>query len=204
MFIQACPVEHQGTLYAFMFSYLETGACPFNESDSIYPYASLLITFLKPSFTRRNNGKKGAGKQIGKQRRSNAEVTQKERRSNAEVTQGLTDNEELTSNFENSGFEEKEDTDKESDTKKLTEEKEEKNNNIIITKKDKARNALIEKVKSYADKYDRSMLNDFVRYWTEPVNEDDPNSKLKYQLQNTWSTGGRLATWYRKCISKDS
>lgn len=32
---------------------------------------------------------------------------------------------------------------------------------------------------------------DFIRYWTEP----DPKGKMKFQIQQTWRTAGRLATW---------
>lgn len=33
--------------------------------------------------------------------------------------------------------------------------------------------------------------DDFIRYWTEP----DPKGKMKFQIQQTWRTAGRLATW---------
>ena len=41
------------------------------------------------------------------------------------------------------------------------------------------------------EKYDTDMLGDFFRYWIEP----DSNGIMKFQLQKTWSTSGRLATW---------
>lgn len=67
---------------------------------------------------------------------------------------------------------------------------------IRVMNAQQAREWLKEKMQEHAGKYDSEMLNNFYRYWTEPVNEDDPKSKLKFQLQKTWQTRGRLATWY--------
>ena len=44
----------------------------------------------------------------------------------------------------------------------------------------------------YVEQYGRQMLNDFFRYWTEP---NKSGTKMKFELERTWSIAGRLATW---------
>lgn len=46
-------------------------------------------------------------------------------------------------------------------------------------------------VKGYDSKYPKPLLKQFFEYWTEP----DAKGKMRFQLQKTWSTSGRLATW---------
>ena len=43
--------------------------------------------------------------------------------------------------------------------------------------------------------YNQDMLNDFVSYWTEP---NKSKTKAKFELQKTWSTARRLATWSKR------
>ena len=40
--------------------------------------------------------------------------------------------------------------------------------------------------------YPDTMLNDFIRYWTEP---NKSGTKMRYELQPTWDTKRRLITW---------
>ena len=40
--------------------------------------------------------------------------------------------------------------------------------------------------------YDKNILNSFVDYWTEP---NKSNTKMKFELQQTWSTNLRIKTW---------
>ena len=40
--------------------------------------------------------------------------------------------------------------------------------------------------------YDKNILNSFVDYWTEP---NKSKKKMKFELQQTWSTNLRLKTW---------
>ena len=47
----------------------------------------------------------------------------------------------------------------------------------------------------YTEKYDREMLNDFFQYWTEL---DKHRRRMRFEMQKTWETGKRLATWERK------
>jgi hypothetical protein len=41
-------------------------------------------------------------------------------------------------------------------------------------------------------KYHSSTLNDFILYWTEP---NKSKTRLRYELEKTWDTSRRLATW---------
>ena len=59
-------------------------------------------------------------------------------------------------------------------------------NNTISNRKEK----FILEVSSFD--YEESVLNDFVDYWTEP---NKSGTKMKYELQKTWSTNLRLKTW---------
>lgn len=49
-----------------------------------------------------------------------------------------------------------------------------------------------ETLKDYLDLYGKDMMNDFFKYWTEP---NSTNSKLKFELQKTWSVKLRLERW---------
>ena len=50
-------------------------------------------------------------------------------------------------------------------------------------------------VAQYVGKYEREMLRAFYDYWCEP---NQKNTKMRKELERSWSTGGRLATWYRR------
>ena len=60
---------------------------------------------------------------------------------------------------------------------------------------EKGKMKFIETMAPYANKYDREMLNDFFRYWTEL---NPSHTKMRFEMQKTWETGKRLATWYKK------
>ena len=49
-------------------------------------------------------------------------------------------------------------------------------------------------VAKFKEKYQKEMLRDFFEYWKEA----DPNGKMKFQLEKTWDTGGRLRTWKKR------
>jgi len=42
------------------------------------------------------------------------------------------------------------------------------------------------------NKYHAEMLRAFFRYWSEPTQD---KKRMRWELQKTWSLGGRLATW---------
>jgi hypothetical protein len=54
-------------------------------------------------------------------------------------------------------------------------------------------------VREQGIKYTPEMLVDFCRYWTETTRS---GVKMKFELQETWSTMGRLATWASKDYNK--
>lgn len=58
----------------------------------------------------------------------------------------------------------------------------------------------IEELKLHSEKYNKEMLKDFFIYWTEP----NEKGKMKFQLQKTWSTAGRLSTWSRNDFNGNS
>ena len=57
-----------------------------------------------------------------------------------------------------------------------------------------------EELKLHSEKYSKEMLKDFFTYWTEP----NEKGKMKFQLQKTWSTAGRLSTWSRNDFNGNS
>ena len=59
-------------------------------------------------------------------------------------------------------------------------------NNTISNRRDE----FVSEVLSF--NYDESILNGFIDYWTEP---NKSNTKMKYELNKTWSTKLRLNTW---------
>ena len=61
------------------------------------------------------------------------------------------------------------------------------NNNNNISNR---RNEFVFEVLSF--EYDESILNGFIDYWTEP---NKSNTKMKFELNKTWSTKLRLKTW---------
>ena len=60
------------------------------------------------------------------------------------------------------------------------------NNNNISNRRDE----FVFEVLSF--EYDESILNGFIDYWTEP---NKSNTKMKFELNKTWSTKLRLKTW---------
>lgn len=56
-----------------------------------------------------------------------------------------------------------------------------------------------EELQVYTDKYGRDMIFAFYDYWSEP---NQPNTKMKLELQKTWSLAGRLRTWERRSNGK--
>lgn len=51
---------------------------------------------------------------------------------------------------------------------------------------------LYDELKPYCEKYGAQMVRDFFDYWTEP---DHALSKMRYELERTWSVRNRLRTW---------
>ena len=53
-------------------------------------------------------------------------------------------------------------------------------------------------IAQYVGKYDREMLRAFYDYWSE---ENQQHTKMRFEMEKTWSTGGRLATWNRRQLT---
>ena len=47
----------------------------------------------------------------------------------------------------------------------------------------------------YVEKYGKQMIRDFFNYWTEA---NKSRTKMRFELQKTWETSRRLATWSSK------
>lgn len=70
------------------------------------------------------------------------------------------------------------------------------NKETIKEREDKFR----EKVQAYSNKYSQSMLDNFIRCWTEP---NASNTKMRFELQQTFEIGRRLATWASKNFNRE-
>jgi hypothetical protein len=50
----------------------------------------------------------------------------------------------------------------------------------------------IYEISLYQNKYDKKILNDFFRYWSEKTKD---GKKMKFEKKETWETASRLRTW---------
>ena len=74
------------------------------------------------------------------------------------------------------------------------------NEQIKPTKKtiEERRNDFYNDIAQYVGKYDREMLRAFYDYWSE---ENQQHTKMRFEMEKTWATGGRLATWKRRQLT---
>ncbi len=68
---------------------------------------------------------------------------------------------------------------------------ENENINVNVINKEKEQNFKNEVLQF---SYPKEMLNEFILYWTEP---NKSKTKMRYELEKTWDTSRRLATWAR-------
>jgi len=61
------------------------------------------------------------------------------------------------------------------------------------------RQAFIEELRKYQGMYSRELLNAFYLFWTEP---NKSYTKMRWELQKTWSLELRLKTWYNNDIKR--
>ena len=54
-------------------------------------------------------------------------------------------------------------------------------------------------IDEFTDEYDAALLEDFEEYWTEP---NKSGTKMKFELEKTWSLRRRLKTWKRNGFGK--
>jgi hypothetical protein len=69
------------------------------------------------------------------------------------------------------------------------------NVNPNINKIESAKTILKTELEPFIEKYGVTMCQAFFDYWSE---SNSTKTKCKYQLQETWETSRRLATWYRR------
>ncbi len=62
------------------------------------------------------------------------------------------------------------------------------------------REPLKTQIKNYKnkDKFSPSMIEDFIRHWSETVVKGKDKGKELWQTKTSWSIGGRLATWKKR------
>jgi hypothetical protein len=63
---------------------------------------------------------------------------------------------------------------------------------VVKTEKNKIK--FIETLEPYKKQYGADMLNAFFKYWTEP---NKTNTKMRFELEKTWSVDLRLSNWAR-------
>lgn len=79
-------------------------------------------------------------------------------------------------------------------------EKEIKKENNIIIRKSNFRQSIKDYNNQFPGKYPKQLYLDFESYWTEP---NQSNTKMKFELEKTFSLSNRLATWFRNDFNKN-
>lgn len=68
-----------------------------------------------------------------------------------------------------------------------------------VTTIEQRKAAFTETLKPFLGQYSSDMLNAFWMYWTEP---NKSNTRMRFEMEKTWSLEGRLATWNRNNKNK--
>lgn len=70
------------------------------------------------------------------------------------------------------------------------------NDNVNVINKIEARSQTFkDSLLQFKDKYQVNMLKEFYNYWTEP---NQSKSKMRFELEKTWSLDRRLETWAKR------
>ena len=77
-------------------------------------------------------------------------------------------------------------------TKERKEYKNIKGSKLTLTQREQN---FYDDLKAYQPKYPKETLRAFYDYWTEP---NRSNTKMRFELEKTWSTPRRLGTWARR------
>ena len=64
---------------------------------------------------------------------------------------------------------------------------------------EKRREKFSKSLDDHVDDYSVEVLEDFMEYWTEP---NKSATKMRFELEKTWSLGRRLKTWNRNGFGK--
>lgn len=82
------------------------------------------------------------------------------------------------------------------DNKDSTRNKREgRNKNAAEAALPKREKLFYESLVPFVEKYGKDMIREFFDYWSE---KNKSGTKMRFELQNTWETNKRLATWARK------
>lgn len=181
--------KQAGILFKMLFEYVENGVNAGSKDDKIdmaLEFIKLDLEAFNKSYEKRitanrENGKKGGeyGKLGGRPAKT---ITPK----NPQKPPITPDNDNV---FDN---EIKEKLSIES--KKKHPPKEEQATKIVaakaatLSRKDNFYNSLI----PFVEQYGKEMVRDFFSYWSEL---DKPQTRMRFELQKTWETSMRLATW---------
>ena len=80
---------------------------------------------------------------------------------------------------------------KETISKDIVKKKNATNVATLTKRKDEFYQSLI----PFLDKYQKEMVRDFFEYWSEP---NKAKTKMRFELEKTWDTSRRLATWAKR------
>ena len=79
----------------------------------------------------------------------------------------------------------------------VQEKEKEKEKEKVEYTMDFRKNNFAQSLQPYIETYGREMLNEFYMYWTEP---NQRKTKMKYEMEKTWSIERRLNTWSKQSV----
>lgn len=175
--IDNCPIEEQLSLYKAITKYALDRIEP-----SFRGIKQVVWVLIKPqldaNWKRYESGLKGGAPKGNKNNRFSKDTTKVQPKYNQDTTK-------VQPNVNVNVF--NDNVIKENITKKAT---------LSLSERQKK---FKEELQVYTDKYGRDMIFAFYDYWSEP---NQPNTKMKLELQKTWSLAGRLRTWERRSNGK--
>ena len=152
---------------------------------------ALIRPLLDANFKRWQNGCKG-GAPKGSHNNPNG---RKKRKFNQKLTENIPlSNQKLTKNkanvyvYDNVNVYDNHDVNNNEETKI-------KKENLSLNERKKVFHDSLEK---YIERYGKQMITNFYLYWTEP---NKSQTKMRYEMQKTWSLVGRLHTWEERSIN---
>ena len=72
-------------------------------------------------------------------------------------------------------------------------------NSIPKTPLQERLNKFVDEVVRFSNVYDKSILEDFISYWTET---NKSQTKMRFELQQTWNTKLRILNWFKRSEPK--
>lgn len=174
--IKELPRDVQGEIYTAIMEYSLYG----KETENLKPIARSVFTLMKPQIDVNNkrfeNGKKGGRPKSEDKPNKNQTKTKEEPNNNQNETKvkpNVNDN--------------------------VNENENKENTTNVVSKKDAAKAATLKRKDEFGkslvpfiDKYGKDMIRAFFEYWSE-LNKSE--TKMRFEKQETWEVGKRLATW---------